>query len=53
VTVPSVCPRCGTPIKPRQLYVARTGTHVACPSPREVAHAERMGRLVSHEDGST
>lgn len=39
------CTKCGTPIKPGQLYVPAKGIHVACPSEREVAHDKKIGRL--------
>jgi hypothetical protein len=52
-----VCAKCITRIKPGQLYVphgrAEIGgmtvlgpIHVSCPTEREIAHAQRMGRDV-------
>lgn len=52
---PLVCAACITRIKPGQLYVPRGRAeiggmtvlgpiHVACPTEREIEHAQRMGR---------
>lgn len=52
-----VCVKCVTRIKPGQLYVKRGRAemggaviygpvHVACPTERQIAHDERMGRDV-------
>jgi hypothetical protein len=41
-----ICVRCFTPIVGGQLYMAHLvgPVHVACPTDRQIAHAERMGR---------
>ena len=35
------CTKCSQPIAAGQLYLPGPGTHVACPTPAEVARKER------------
>jgi hypothetical protein len=39
------CAACGCQIKPGQLYIPWPKVHhIACPTPREIAHAKKVGR---------